>query len=76
LVKAFQGAESYYVRGGWGVGFGAGGEHIDIRQYKSSDHFAEEGRFPLIGVDQDLLKVGIPEFYREARESGAGAYVD
>ena len=31
--------------------FGAGGEHIDVRQFKGADDFAEEGGFFVVGFD-------------------------
>jgi hypothetical protein len=42
-----------YCFGGWvWVGFGAGGEYIDLCQCKGSGELAEEGGFLLVGFDQ------------------------
>ncbi len=34
--EALDGAEGYYVEGGWGKGFGAGVLYIDVRQCKGA----------------------------------------
>jgi len=72
----FYGAEGYYVGGRVGVGFGASGEYIDVRQCESSNDFAQERRFLLVGLDQGCVDKGGPHFYGEAGESGSGADVD
>jgi hypothetical protein len=70
----FDGAEGDYVEG-LGDGFGAGVLYIDARQCKGADDFAQEGGFLVIGFDEGEGDVGGPEFYRDAGEAGAGAYV-
>ena len=73
--EAFDGAEGDYVESGSGKGFGARGLYIDVRQCKGAGDFAEEGGLLVIGFDQGQGDLGDPEFYGDAGESGAGAYV-
>ena len=56
-------------------GFGADGLYLDVRQLKDPDHFAQEGGFLVIGLDQADGDLRCPDFEGEARESGAGANV-
>jgi len=51
-VEPFDGSKGDDVGGGFGEGFGAGGNYIDVRQCKGADYFAEECSFLMIGFDQ------------------------
>lgn len=60
-VEALDRAQGYYVGlGSWEI-FSATGEHIDIRQCKRSGHFAQEGDFLVIRLDEGQTALGRPE---------------
>src|SRR5439155_15103028 len=55
---------------------GAGGDYIDIRQCKGTANFLQEDGFLLIRFNQREVNLRRPDFNGNAREAGAGAYVD
>ena len=74
--KAFHGAEGYDVGCRAGAGFGAAGEHIDVRQCKGAGELAEEGYLLVVRFDQGEMELGGPEFDGDSGEAGAGSDVD
>ena len=56
--------------------FCAAGKYIDVRQCKSPDDLAQEGRLLVIRFDQCEVNFRSPDFQRQAGEAGSGTYVE
>ena len=74
IGEALDGAEGHYVES-LSDAFRTGVFYIDVRQCKGTDHFAKEGGFLLIGLDEGKGDVRGPEFDGESGEAGARAEV-
>ena len=56
--------------------FCAAGKYIDVRQCKSPDDLAQEGRLLVIRFDQGEVNFRSPDFQRQAGEAGSRTYVE
>ena len=70
VSEVFDGAEGDHIvslRGGLGTCV----LYIDVRQCKRAHHFAEEGGFLVVGLDEGEGDVRRPELDRDSGEAGA-----
>jgi len=56
--------------------FGTFGDYIDVCQCKCAGDFSEECGLFVIGLDEGQVNFRLPDFYGEARETGAGPEID